>query len=228
MLGQSLDQQAISRGLVRQAVPFLGDLCDARPHGRSGLRQSSIRARLDRPGRRLVLISSASSADQPLDPLSAILDRVLETGAAELAPADRRDRSAPIRTECARLACEPAAQPHPATSGRARCSPFRSRSAGRPSARSPSPAASPARPSDPTRFRCIEDLAARASVAVENARLYRHVQENDRRKNEFLAMLAHELRNPLAPIRSAAELLKMLEIEDENLGWASEVISTAG
>ena len=69
------------------------------------------------------------------------------------------------------------------------------------------------------------DLAARATVAVENARLYRHVQENDRRKNEFLAMLAHELRNPLAPIRSAVEMLQMLELEDENLRWASEIIS---
>ena len=70
-----------------------------------------------------------------------------------------------------------------------------------------------------------EDLAGRATVAIENARLYRHVQENDRRKNEFLAMLAHELRNPLAPIRSAVEMLQMLEIEDENLRWAGEIIS---
>ena len=71
----------------------------------------------------------------------------------------------------------------------------------------------------------LEDLAARATVAIDNARLYHHVQENDRRKNEFLAMLAHELRNPLAPIRSAVEMLQMLEIEDENLHWASDIIS---
>jgi CheY-like chemotaxis protein len=36
------------------------------------------------------------------------------------------------------------------------------------------------------------------SIAMENARLYSAVQESDRRKNEFLAMVAHELRNPLA------------------------------
>ncbi|HET9266633.1 MAG TPA: response regulator, partial [Vicinamibacterales bacterium] len=35
----------------------------------------------------------------------------------------------------------------------------------------------------------------------------RHLEEADRQKNEFLAMLAHELRNPLAPIRNAGELL---------------------
>jgi two-component system CheB/CheR fusion protein len=35
------------------------------------------------------------------------------------------------------------------------------------------------------------------------------LQDTDRRKNEFLAMLAHELRNPLAPIRNAIRILKM-------------------
>ena len=33
------------------------------------------------------------------------------------------------------------------------------------------------------------DLAGRAAIAIDNARLYRDVQENDRRKNEFLATL---------------------------------------
>ena len=35
------------------------------------------------------------------------------------------------------------------------------------------------------------------------------LQEADRRKDEFLAMLAHELRNPLAPLRNAVEVLKL-------------------
>ena len=38
-------------------------------------------------------------------------------------------------------------------------------------------------------------------------RIQRELEEADRQKNEFLAMLAHELRNPLAPVRNAAELL---------------------
>ena len=89
----------------------------------------------------------------------------------------------------------------------------------------PSAAARAAQPSLPTTSSLIKDLAARAAVAIENARLYRHVQENDRRKNEFLAMLAHELRNPLAPIRNAAELLQMLDIQQESVLWASDVIA---
>ena len=49
-----------------------------------------------------------------------------------------------------------------------------------------------------------EDLARRVAMVVENARLYHDLQEAaSRRKDEFLAMLGHELRNPLAPIRNA-------------------------
>ena len=53
-----------------------------------------------------------------------------------------------------------------------------------------------------------EDVACRAAAALENARLYRDIQEQDHRKTEFLAMLAHELRNPLAPIRNAVQILR--------------------
>jgi PAS domain S-box-containing protein len=48
-------------------------------------------------------------------------------------------------------------------------------------------------------------------------------QEAERRKDEFLAMLAHELRNPLSAINGAAQLLGNLETEEE-LEWAKEVV----
>jgi signal transduction histidine kinase/DNA-binding response OmpR family regulator len=55
----------------------------------------------------------------------------------------------------------------------------------------------------------IEDLAHRAAIAIDNARLYRDIQEADRRKNEFLSMLAHELRNPLAPLLNGIDILRL-------------------
>lgn len=59
-----------------------------------------------------------------------------------------------------------------------------------------------------------EELASRTAIALENAQLYEELREADRRKDEFLAMLAHELRNPLAPIRSGLDLLAMNPRED--------------
>jgi signal transduction histidine kinase/DNA-binding response OmpR family regulator len=69
-----------------------------------------------------------------------------------------------------------------------------------------------------------EDLANRAAVALDNARLYRSIREDDRRKNEFLAMLAHELRNPLAPIRNAVQILHEDGLESSVLQWIRDVI----
>jgi signal transduction histidine kinase len=51
------------------------------------------------------------------------------------------------------------------------------------------------------------------------------LREADRRKDEFLATLAHELRNPLAPIRHAVRLLESGEITQGQRRWAREVIS---
>jgi PAS domain S-box-containing protein len=55
----------------------------------------------------------------------------------------------------------------------------------------------------------LVQLAAIASAGIENARLYEQVREQDQRKDEFLATLAHELRNPLAPIRTGLAVLKL-------------------
>jgi signal transduction histidine kinase/ActR/RegA family two-component response regulator len=57
--------------------------------------------------------------------------------------------------------------------------------------------------------RLIEDVAERSWTAVERVRAEEALRLADRRKDEFLAMLAHELRNPLAPISAAAQLLNM-------------------
>jgi signal transduction histidine kinase len=56
-----------------------------------------------------------------------------------------------------------------------------------------------------TRIGATLELTALRRESLE--RQQRQLEEEDRQKNEFLAMLAHELRNPLAPIRNAGELL---------------------
>jgi len=47
------------------------------------------------------------------------------------------------------------------------------------------------------------DIAGRVAMALDNCLLFKKIQDADQKKNEFLATLSHELRNPLAPIRTA-------------------------
>ena len=68
------------------------------------------------------------------------------------------------------------------------------------------------------------DLAARAGTALDNVQLYDRLREADRRKDEFLATLAHELRNPLAPIRNSVLILRLKGPIDADSQWAREVI----
>jgi len=62
----------------------------------------------------------------------------------------------------------------------------------------------------------FENIAARSAIALDNARLYSEIREAERRKDEFLALLGHELRNPLAAVSGAVELLPMLQPGDTN------------
>lgn len=69
------------------------------------------------------------------------------------------------------------------------------------------------------------DVTERKATEVRINKLVDELRDADRRKDEFLAMLAHELRNPLAPIRSALEVLSTVPAEDARLAWCTEVLS---
>jgi signal transduction histidine kinase len=62
-----------------------------------------------------------------------------------------------------------------------------------------------------------------ALAQAEAAR--RAAEETNRRKDEFIAMLSHELRNPLAPIRAATEVIRRVAAPEPTLTRASEVIN---
>ena len=60
----------------------------------------------------------------------------------------------------------------------------------------------------PEEVELIRETAERTWEAIERARAEGQLREANARKDEFLAMLAHELRNPLAPIRTGLELIR--------------------
>jgi signal transduction histidine kinase/ActR/RegA family two-component response regulator len=73
--------------------------------------------------------------------------------------------------------------------------------------------------------RLIEDVAERSWSALERVRAEEALRLADRRKDEFLAMLAHELRNPLAPISAAAQLLNMGPPDSARVERTSAIIA---
>lgn len=60
----------------------------------------------------------------------------------------------------------------------------------------------------------LTDITALRAAEDELRRQTTELQHNDRRKDEFLAMLAHELRNPLSPIQSSLEIMHLRALDD--------------
>jgi len=70
----------------------------------------------------------------------------------------------------------------------------------------------------------IDEWFGVASDITERKVAEEKLKESDRRKDEFLAMLAHELRNPLAPIGTAAELLQTGRLDPGRVRTTSQII----
>ncbi len=73
--------------------------------------------------------------------------------------------------------------------------------------------------------RCENEKEETRRVQQELRHAVDRLKEADTRKDEFLAMLAHELRNPLAPIRAAAELLRIARLDEARVQKTSEIIA---
>ena len=69
---------------------------------------------------------------------------------------------------------------------------------------------------DAPRLALANEIASRAALALDNCLLFKEIRDNDRRKDEFLATLSHELRNPLAPMRTAIHAVNLAG------GWPPE------
>ncbi len=75
----------------------------------------------------------------------------------------------------------------------------------------------------------LEERVAERTFELEAAmkrqtELANQLRAADRRKDEFLALLAHELRNPLAPVQNAVSIMRLKGSEDADLAWCHDVI----
>jgi PAS domain S-box-containing protein len=73
-------------------------------------------------------------------------------------------------------------------------------------------------------LRLLDVLARQAADLIEGKRIVEALHESDRRKDEFLAMLGHELRNPLAPLWSVIETLQRQKLNENELQRAYAVM----
>src|SRR5688572_21321516 len=70
----------------------------------------------------------------------------------------------------------------------------------------------------------VRDISEQVEARQEVARLLDSLRQADRRKDDFIATLAHELRNPLAPIRNAAAVMRYVPALNPKLQWCRDVI----
>jgi signal transduction histidine kinase len=74
------------------------------------------------------------------------------------------------------------------------------------------------------RWELEQEVLQRKRLELELQRRAEELAQADRRKDEFLAMLGHELRNPLGPIRNAVGVMRLLGLGEPQLVWARDVI----
>jgi signal transduction histidine kinase/DNA-binding response OmpR family regulator len=206
VLAGSLDPADTAKALARLVVPSLADVAGLTVAGDPGPAWQTKLAWIC-PGPSDVRTHWLQPADGPADELRSAVDRVVAGGRTEhLSTLDipypgaepgLRIRSAvvlPLRARARTLGALTLAY---GASGREHA---------------------------PADLATAEDLASRAAIALDNARLHREVQQADRQKNEFLSMLAHELRNPLAPIRNAVEVMRLRADAPAEFAWARDII----
>lgn len=70
----------------------------------------------------------------------------------------------------------------------------------------------------------LTDITQQREAQEELQRRAAQLQEADQRKDEFLAVLAHELRNPLSPIRASLEIMQLRELDDPHLRRSRDII----
>jgi CheY-like chemotaxis protein len=218
-LANSLDFSATFKRLASLGVPYLADVCAVCLVDDRGLPREAAISWLDSPTQQGHFHRCEFAELAPW--LRELMERVLESGKQET---ETLVRLAPVLRHplADQSAAEKNASGNPPDVHSVMALPLSAR--GRSLGAIAWGVTTAGRTAPTAAVALVDELAGRGSIALDNALLVRDIQENDRRKNEFLAMLAHELRNPLAPIRNAHEILRRLHSQQPELVLAREVI----
>ncbi len=198
ILASSLDYEATLRRVARLAVPTLADWCTVYMLGEDG---QIRRVAVAHAGRAHADLARALGRypPSPVSPRSSVAE-AMRTGRSVLTPVIPEAYVEAIAQDAAHLELM-------------RRLAFRSSLAVPLRARGETLGALAFYASDPARrygaedLALAEDLAGRAGVAVDNARLYRDARRAIRARDEFLTVAAHELRTPITSLLGYAQLL---------------------
>lgn len=70
----------------------------------------------------------------------------------------------------------------------------------------------------------LETNAKLIQEIAEREKIERELHESARRKDEYIAILAHELRNPLSAIHNAVQVMQLPDVSQQQLGWAQQLL----
>ncbi|MEO8303293.1 MAG: response regulator [Betaproteobacteria bacterium] len=215
-LGGSLAVMTASRELPRLAIPFLADITALTFRGEDGAEGRTEMAWSDADPAQSLRTESVAAV--PYDWWREAIERVIESGNSE-----RFDEVPPrAGSSSAMTASAPLEIPRGTVITSLMILPLSAR--GRTLGAISLGLGPSGRVFDADAAAIASDLANRAAMALDNALLYRTIRDQDSRKNEFLAMLAHELRNPLTPITNALYIMDQQGTDAGKVAWARQVI----
>ncbi len=219
MLGTSFDYQTTLSLLTRLAVPAIADYCTVDLVGREGEIERVAVAHVD-PAKETLLweVRKWVRAGAPMSPH---LQRALVDGEPMLIPVltDEMTASAALDEDHARLLSQLRARSFVSVPLKV---------SGTPIGALVLYSSESERQFNEDDLALAEELARRAALAVENARLYHEAQLATRARDQMLGIVAHDLRNPLNTILMASELLEEVLAPDVQKSRQVQTVRRAG